>query len=222
MKRLWTFGDSFTAPFFPLAWGKDYIDWKGYIPKVHGEIIAEKLGYELINLGKGGIDNYRILETICENLVGIKTGDIVIIGWTSPIRFRLVSEGKNEFWYSILPELPRFKEEKMNYENVFDNLISENTLNEILYNRKSEKYINEVINWGKLIDRALIDNIVIHWSPFSKFGSINSITNCNKIYQETNNELLDQHFSEIGQMELANELMKIIELKQKTPKNKLI
>jgi hypothetical protein len=219
-KKLWTFGDSFTAPFPPSGWGKEYIDWKGYTPKVHGEIIAEKLGYTLVNLGRCRSDNYRILETICENLVSIKSGDIVIIGWSSPIRFRLVSEDKNEVWNSILPG---FKENKMSYELIFKNTISENTLNEILYNRKSKKYIDEVVNWGKLIDKALLDNIVIHWSPFAEFGNcIKSINNCNKIHQETNGELLDHHFSEIGQMELANELIKIIELKQNAPKNKLI
>ena len=216
-KKLWTFGDSFTAFYNPNeGWANQYIKWKGYTPKVYGQIIAEKLGFDLVNLGRGRSDNYRILETICTNSVGIKENDLIIIGWSSPVRFRLVTETKYELWESILPSV-----KENNYALTFNNTISENTLNEILYNRKSFKYVEEVINWTKLIDKAFINNKVIHWSPFGDFGSINSIRGCDRIYQETNGEVADGHYSEIGQNELADELLRIIEVKKNT-KNNLI
>ena len=50
MKRtLWTFGDSFTARFANTGWSTNYVKWKGYIPKVYGEIISDKLEMQLQN-----------------------------------------------------------------------------------------------------------------------------------------------------------------------------
>lgn len=216
-KKLWTFGDSFTAFFNDKdGWANQYIKWKGYKPKVYGEIIAEKLGYELVNLGRGSSDNYRILETICINSTNIKENDLIIIGWSSSVRFRLVTDDKYEIWEPVLPNV-----EKHSYKLTFKNTISENTLNEILYNRKSTRYVEEVNNWTLLIDKAFGNNKVIHWSPFGNMGSINTIRGCNRIYEETNGEVADGHYSEIGQKELADELLRIIEVKKST-KNNLI
>ena len=52
MNTLWTFGDSFTDFFYPpdkseIHWRQKYIKFKGYTPKVYGEIIAEKLNLNL-------------------------------------------------------------------------------------------------------------------------------------------------------------------------------
>lgn len=227
-KKLWTFGDSFTA-FYDInqGWANQYANWKGYIPKVYGQIIAEKLGYELINLGRAQSDNYRILETICTNSIAIKENDLIIIGWSSPVRFRLVTESKydnQEMWQSILPSV-----KENNSALTFNNTISENTLNEILYNRKSFKYIQEVINWTKLINKGFINNKnkVIHWSPFGDFQSSMfsediKVIKCDTIDNETNGAILDKHFSEIGQVELANELIKIISTENTNQKNNLI
>ena len=66
-KTLWTFGDSFTESFGTTKgrnWIDNYIDWKGYVPKVYGEIISDEMGFELVNLGKGGSDNYSIFQNI--------------------------------------------------------------------------------------------------------------------------------------------------------------
>ena len=48
-KTLWTFGDSFTQSFSDStdSWVKVYCDWKGYIPKVYGEILADTLQFNL-------------------------------------------------------------------------------------------------------------------------------------------------------------------------------
>jgi len=68
MKRtLWTYGDSFTESMNTATgalWVDEYVGWKGYIPKVYGEIISDNMGMELVNLGKGGSDNYSIFQSV--------------------------------------------------------------------------------------------------------------------------------------------------------------
>ena len=59
MKTLWTFGGSFTERYTDkYNWSRDYIKWKGYTPKVYGDIIAEKLDLDLKNsFSSFNIDN---------------------------------------------------------------------------------------------------------------------------------------------------------------------
>ena len=48
MATIWAFGDSLTERYNPNeSWAKKYIDWKGYLPKVYGNFIAETLNYDL-------------------------------------------------------------------------------------------------------------------------------------------------------------------------------
>ena len=49
-KTLWTFGDSFTESLSDnkADWVQKYIEWKGYIPKVYGEVIAERMEIKLV------------------------------------------------------------------------------------------------------------------------------------------------------------------------------
>lgn len=209
-KTLWTFGSSNTIPFNKLAYGgEEYIKWKGYIPKIWPEIIAEKLDLELKNLAIGGCDNYTIFELICETINKIKEGDLIIIAWTSELRFRMVSEIDDNKWEYIIPNFD-------NTDTNFKKTISKNTLNEILYNRKSKKYIDEVGNWTRLIDKAFHMNKVVHWSNFIKHTYIHRINYCEKINAETNGEIDDLHFSEKGNIQLVDVLMNIIEPNSKT------
>jgi lysophospholipase L1-like esterase len=204
MNTVWTFGDSLTERYNPnFDWSKKYIEWKGYRPKVHGDFLSEMLNYELKNLGMGGSDNYTIFETFCKNINEIKVGDIVIIGWSDVGRFRL--SNKNGHWLSIIP----------NHSNVssYAKHITESTVNEILVNRTADIYVDEVNNWINLIKKSLNGVKLVNWSTFN-FGKINGIfihnTIIETISKETNNEVEDQHFSEKGQMKLAEIIVNII------------
>jgi len=198
MATVWTFGDSNTDGFRSSdLWARKYVEWKGYQPKVYGEIIAEKLDFELVNLGKGGSDNYTIFETFCESIDKIKKNDIIIFGWSSQIRFRLVADGG--VWKSILPMYEKKTNEIKN--------ISQDTIDEMLVNRNHYLYSIEVNNWIKLINFTLKNNTVIHWTAFK--SSINSIFigGIERISIETNDEIIDGHFSEKGQLELSDKLL---------------
>lgn len=207
IKTLWTFGSSNTIPFTP---NNAYTIWKGYIPKIWPELIAEKLECELKNMAISACDNYTIFETICNVSNEIKENDIVIISWTNPIRFRLVSEIDNKNWTYVLSSFDK------NLLKKFKNTISKNTLNEIIYNRKSDLYINEISNWIKLINKTFQNNKVIHWSEFITAENIEVIKNCERICFETGGLIEDYHFSEKGNYDLAQIVMRSGKLIKKT------
>jgi len=199
MNTLWTFGDSMTEPFQNnnAHWSLEYCNYKGYCPKVYGEILAEKLNMNLVNRGLGGIDNYTILEKICEVADKIKEDDIVIVGWTSPIRFRIIND--HNVWMSILPNYKK---------NQYTQLISQSTTDEIIVNRDNSLYIKEINNWIKLINKSFTNTI--HWSY--AFNSIDGVylPSFNRIITETNGKCNDTHYSETGHIELSNVLYELI------------
>lgn len=208
-KTLWTFGDSYTAGFIKQQWADSYIKWKGYTPKVYGDIVSEELGIQLINRGVSGSDNYTIFENICNASPHIKKNDIIIVGWTSLQRFRLALDSGT--WIKLLPNAKRDVSSLQN--------ISNKTIDEIFVNRMNDLYLSEVVSWIKFIDSAFSSNIVIHWSPFG----LNLSKHFLKIHYmdiktETNGEVDDGHYSEIGHVNLAKDLLKFIQ----TPNSKKI
>ncbi len=205
MGTIWTFGDSLTEGFKSTdLWARTYVKWKGYVPLTYGEIIANRFEYQIINLGKGGSDNYTIFETFCKNIDKFGKDDIVIIGWSDVVRFRLHNgDGR---WISILP----------NFTNNINN-ISQDTIGEILVNRDSDVYVDEVNNWLNVIKKSLCDIKLITWSMFNK-GKLKGLYINEKIELisiETKGEIMDYHFSELGQKTIAEILIKEIGNKSK-------
>jgi lysophospholipase L1-like esterase len=206
MTKLWTFGDSFTQGYIRASlWADQYINWKSYTPKIFSEIISSELGIELVNKGVGGYDNNSIFESICVNVKNIKKNDIILIGWSDVVRFRLTT--KTNDWQCFTVE-PKYNLNRM--EN-----IAENTLNEIFVNRENPLYIKEIENWMNIIDMAFKDNIVLYWSSFIRdIKKCHHIDECENIYQETDGEINDFHLSENGQKKLADFFIKKLELLQ--------
>jgi hypothetical protein len=208
MKRtLWVYGDSFTESFRDnkAVWLDKYIDWKGYIPKVYGEIISEEMGINLVNLGKGGTDNYSIFQSICDSAHRINSNDIIIIGWSSTIRFRLAS--KYGLWRTIIPTFDR---NGVDLEN-----ISKLTIEEMLLNRDNDAYKNEVRSWIRLLDYTFQNNLLIHWSWLENNAVPNYFGNITTILTETNGYMEDGHYGEEGHKQLSKELMNMILANQK-------
>jgi hypothetical protein len=201
MNNLWTFGDSFTESYNPKNWwsGK-YIEWKGYVPKVYGEVIAEELGYNLINKGLSGSSNQTILETICNHIDEINPNDIVIIGWSSPIRFRIVDE--YDKWQHMIPSMP------FDFDKIGN--VSANSIIEVLDNRCHRKYCKEVNSWIKLINKSLPKSNIIHWKYHIEKINAYTIPDLETINNETHGVIRDGHYSEKGQLEVANKLIHIL------------
>ena len=193
-QKLYIFGDSFSAGFsFESNWTDPYVNWKGYTPKGFGEIISQKLNLELINLSENALDNYSILQKFCDNEKNIKKNDLVIIGWSSPLRFRLVSKD----WITILPNYDKFSTKEIDKTK-----ISESTLIEILLNRDDIRYCNEVNSWIKLLNN--LDKNIIHWTPFDQRLDCMFLNKFETIVTETNGKLNDWHFSENGHKQLSD------------------
>ena len=219
MNTLWAFGDSFTDYYKPPTytkrhWRHKYIEWKGYDTKVYAEFIAEKLDMKLVNKGFGGCDNSFIFEEFCKVCDKIKKDDIVIFGWTNPIRFKFAYDNN---WGFFCPE-PKNK-------NAFHSTVSmdkfeflsENTIKEILISRDSEMFINELSNWIKLINYSLKDINFIHWSWYSDLSRIGVLMSplYKSIKDETGGVVDDGHWCEAGHEMFSNILIQELSKKNK-------
>lgn len=214
MDTLWVFGDSYSEPFSILngmEWKPQYIDWKGYSPKSYGEIVSEHFNLIHRNYAIGGADNYTIFERIVSCVDKIKPDDVIIIGWSHTLRFRLVN--KMGVFNPIRPS---------SLEVVFDINrktpyldVSDNTLKEIAINRDSKPYIDELNSNIKLLNFIFKKNKIIHWSPFNQdIDGVNTTTNSliklERISQETNSLINDGHYSESSHKLISNQFIYII------------
>jgi hypothetical protein len=191
--KMWTFGNSMSCSFTTdLQFAKEYLEYKGYEPKIYSEIISEKLGFELLNKANKGDNNYGILHAILQEIPNIKSEDLVIVQLHRKFRFRLVDENGNiepigQHWNS------RYK-------------ITLNTKSDdgdkFVVNHKDEA--EDLVSIVKLI---IPNNRIIFWSPFQETSINHSML---KFYQfttitkETNGLIQDKHYGEEGHKELAD------------------
>jgi hypothetical protein len=155
---IWIFGDSYSANFDHDRQGPfslEYINYKGYIPKTFGGFLSDYLNCEHINLAIPGNNNDTIFEEVIKNAPIIRKGDIVIIGWSDIIRFRLAEHENEKTFISVLPR--RNKPERLAD-------VSVNTTDEILVNRMSSAYYEEFKIRFNFINWLFRDNILIQWT----------------------------------------------------------
>jgi hypothetical protein len=203
MKKIWYFGDSNTEDYNSnYSWANKYMEWKGYKPKHWTELFAERIDLPYLNLGLGGCDNYTIFKTISDNIEMIGDNDIVIIGWTIPIRGRIANLDSNK-WFTIVPQSnPNLK------------CITNDAIQQLILLRDSPLYVQEVLDWQKIIKRALRTNRLIFWSYFPEFtnsGIMDSKywmgkTECLSINDETKGLIMDGHFCETGNKVISDSM----------------
>lgn len=190
MKRLYVFGDSFSDTHI-ISNNKSYLSWKGYTPLTFQQIISQSLDLEIVNFSKSfGMDNYTIMQQICNNIDYIKDS-IVIINWSEPIRFRMVDISL-EKWRTIIPNSVMRLNKGLPYVNGVENNVIDGTF----LNREHPLYLDEITSWIKLINKALKGNTIVHWSWYNNM-SYETIT------EETNGEIIDFHYSEKGHFDLS-------------------
>jgi hypothetical protein len=226
MKRIWVFGDSFSAANDRQAlerWRVNYIKWKGYPTKVFSDFLSEKLNISSRNMGISGTDNYTIMDTIIDSLDKINPNDIIIIGWTSTIRFRVCS--KNGTFLTIRPNDLDIKKSTITDTTFLTNM-SVDCLNEIVVNRNEDVYIEEINRYIKLINHIYPKNIIINWSPFDQGKNGMLVTpikkNIKRITDETNGEIVDNHFSEFGHEQISEYFKELIDNYDNSKKLKLL
>ena len=176
MNKIWVFGDSFSVPYRSVCLipnGKQYIDYKGYEPKIYSDLLSEHYNFELTNLSKGGISNHEIFKNFRKNYDKIGLNDIVIFNWTSISRFMYVDDGE---WVS--------SNSHQLGTNEFVDAIRIKTTEESNY-KLYEEEVYDIINF---INKLLITQKVFHWSYIGmEFQTIND---------ETNGLIKDFHFCE--------------------------
>jgi hypothetical protein len=150
MKTLWIFGDSFSTNF---DYNNLHDNHRRYLEimgtnefKTWPIILAEKLGYELKNLAKGGDSNYQTFQTICDNCHEIKENDIVIVGWGLITKFRISYD--NQF-VNIHPQGGIKDYGTLSKETIQE--ILDNRLKNFRYANKRDRYAEEVYLWEKVI-----------------------------------------------------------------------
>lgn len=214
--NLWVFGDSFSVPFTKNKDNHPYVPFKGYCPKIFSNILSEELNLNLVDMSNGGCSNYSILHTYIKNIDKIKSNDILIFGWTQPIRFRIASK-RNDFYDVIIAVAPYMKE-------FID--VSIDTLNDITINRSTHSiYWDELIDYIKIINKSSKESSIFHWTWVEPTKEIETNIYESKFYQlllpfkkyktvreETNGKVDDFHYGEVGHSELANDLL--IEIKK--------
>lgn len=196
------FGDSFSCEFDKIS--KEYVEWKGYIPKNFGEILKDEFKSDYLNFAKPGIDNYTIFHSIFDNVDIINDDDIIIVGWSTIDRFRIASI--LNVWMTVAPSVI----ESITSNNLLCD-ISKESLLEVMINRNNNYnlYMNEINSFIKIINYTFKNNKIIHWS-WKNFNNKVDLTfeiyRWNTILDETNGEINDYHLNE----EYSKNLSKIM------------
>jgi hypothetical protein len=164
MSKLWTFGCSFTAEYDPIdgihpPYENNYDKYRkfkgGEFPKTWSNILAEKIGYEIMNCALGGASNYHIFNQFINVCELIQKDDILIFGWTQLGRFIAVNTSEN-LMSQVLPN-----DAEYHYLGM-----SKTTIEEILVNRTHPLWKTEVMNWIKFIN-VFVEKIGVeayHWT----------------------------------------------------------
>jgi hypothetical protein len=105
-----------------------------------------------------------------------------------------------------------------------DMKVPKNVLNEILVNRETQPYKDELNSFISLCDHLFKNNILVQWSIFynTHYHGVNVIQvphKCTTVSTETKNKIKDVHFSETGHRELAYYFLgKISPIPEELPK----
>jgi hypothetical protein len=232
MSNLYTFGCSFTEDFTPFTKKEDielnnrtkyvYEFCNGAIPKSWVDIVAEKMNLKLNNYGaqnavfnkkenlSQGNCNFTIFNNFCELSQKFQENDIVIVEWTFMERFRWANPNQ---MVSILP-------------NWYPQHVNKNTMDDIVINRSSNFWINELFSQMKLMDElSKIKNFKLYYWTIDKriyeykFDEINNnnkflLSNIlnkgegimdivfknggNTIFFETDGQINDYHYGKVG------------------------
>ena len=228
-KTLWVFGCSFTAEYFPVDLPNiksnydDYKRWRGgNLPKVWHTVLAEIMGYDVKNCGEGGAANQTIFWKFINEHKNFRKGDLVIIGWTSLLRFVAYNEIDN-CMNNILPSFIN-----TNGTHIF----SDQTLTEIFNNRSHPAWNKELWRWISLINTfcKLSEVKILHWNSDYEFfnedyidkneidtfiktpdGNFNVFEFSRRLYSdgkytmefETSGDVMDLHSGEFGHLSHA-------------------
>jgi hypothetical protein len=234
MNKLWCFGDSFTAgdgcKVFSIGVQPNTIQYRKFLNKkddehikLFADIVAEHFGLESINLGQSGAGNEKILDSLLSNIHLISKDDYVIFGVSYFQRFDIDGMNPSDFSSINVNSLL----DNPNNEDMITNSLSRKGLMEIVINRASKKFENRLLRQIKGISyilKQLSKNVYVwtndHYLDEQKSGLFQLPTGYHTlshflgevdITAHTNKVICDGHFSEIGHVIFANDVIKYFE-----------
>lgn len=219
---LWTFGCSFTAEWGPLDNNPPnnydlYKEWRGgTLPDVWPTILGQLLDMNVQNKAEGANGNDKIFMQFCNSSHLIKKGDIVIVGWTHILRYMMAGTD-NKLLVNILPSMSYPQYDKNTIENILINRDFSIWYFQIV------SYVKMIINYCSVVgadfyfwtsDLNMFKNVKKHINPkyYNRFmhDGYTDIFSCVsntyvdlakgglQIFNETNEEIEDYHFGELG------------------------
>lgn len=197
MNKIHAFGDSYTEGQPMNCTFPPFVEWKkirgGSLPKCWVDLLADKMKMQVHNYARGGNSNYHIFEDICKNSHNFEKGDIIIINWTYKSRFRWPSfekesNGKPKYYDKYGNPSDYWRRMATNeYEEDYE-YITKETKNEILTNRMSKLYSDEIYQYEHLLEQYAkskgfelyfwsTDNDIIYSLPKEEFAMRKYILN---------------------------------------------
>ena len=204
MKTLWVFGDSHTEGHGCTPNFEYYQKYYTEGDKTWSEHLAQYLGINLINRGRGGASNDMIMDSIIESFDSIKKGDIVIIGKTYSHRFDVphivpltnTPELNAVFWdwEAFAPDsiMTQFTQREKEIIVDFQYHFMESPLFDMRWNKRYE--------WVKGILESKGCKVVV-WDVKKE------LVGRETIYQATNRKMKDYHMSFKGHKEFFNYML---------------
>jgi len=210
MNRIWVFGDN-SSCVFSRTKERRFQYYKRYrngdFPPSWSELLSHDLGRKLNNYAVQGQSNYDVFEWFCRMSINLQENDIVLIGWSNVERFRLYDNFTKDY-VSIRPDA-------LKRANTYNSLngVSLESINEILKNRRDDKWCEEVGSWEVLINEycKLKKCFVFYWTfdqqlnkPYYvgglhlDFREYLISIGAEDITMETKGKLTDGHFGENG------------------------
>lgn len=227
MNSVWVFGDSMTAPIsgkFPEK-SSPYSEWLGRYAKVSCEMLAEHFDFEPMNRGVAGASNNQIFANFLKEHTNIKSGDIVVIGWSPIMRYRIASYSKfSDSQHTWLQIWARGYKPQVENTCLDGKWLTEEVAEQIVLNRNEFKdlYSEEINEWTSFIKEwaDLKGVTVITWTWCQKeFGGEHSINvdipprRRTDMSMETDNMVKDGHYGEVGHKELFEEILDYLKRK---------
>ena len=201
---LWAFGDSFTFGHSLLDRpGDDY--YHNYPEKrvergLYTELVADKYNLDIDNSAHPGASNLMIIEQIINKLSDIKEGDRIVVGMTDPSRMETFHQLSTNHIARV--GLNHFVDNKAGYWKNFSReqvIASKKFIIEV---RLPLQAIYERHDYG-LVEKLLKSTPASHYYVWgsSQWWSYQTIYEC------TNGELNDGHFSWTGQQQIADDII---------------
>lgn len=217
MNKIWAFGDSMTAP---IGGDGPYTEWLGRQAKTYCELLAEN--YKMIskNKGQAGASCNQIFGNFLECHKEIKSGDIVVIGWSPIMRYRLAKKTKdNKYkWQQIWAAGWHGGVEAACLDGTS---VTKEVAEHIILNRYefSDFYSQEINDWISFIrEWAELKGVrVVFWTWCEEnFGGKHSINvdipikHRTDMSVESNGIVQDGHYGEVGHKELTDEIIEYL------------